>query len=60
MLSNYLRTGQAHFHAHLQKLTLSFTDEELRIDRVDPRYQQTQALSLTHCRMTSLAGIEQF
>jgi hypothetical protein len=60
MLSNYLRSGQAHFNPCLLKLSLSFTEEEVRIDALEPRYRQAKILSLTHCQLGSLKGIEQF
>lgn len=60
MLSNYLKNGRAHFNPHIQQISLSYSDEELHIDVLHPQYQQIKVLSLTHCSMRTLEGIEQF
>jgi hypothetical protein len=57
MLSKYLKSGRAHFNAHLQQISLSYADEQLRIDALNRQYQQVKVLSLTHCGMKTLEGI---
>jgi hypothetical protein len=57
MLSKYLKSGRAHFNAHLQQISLSYADEQLRIDALNRQYQQAKVLSLTHCGMKTLEGI---
>ena len=35
MLSNYLRTGQAQLNTYSSKISLNFTEGELRIDKIE-------------------------
>lgn len=60
MLSNYLTTGEASFNAYKSSISLSFVKEELKIDYLHERYRGVRSLTITHCVMTSLKGIEQF
>lgn len=60
MLSNYLTSGEASFNAFTSSISLSFAKEQLKIDYLHEKYRGVRSLTLTHCALTSLKGIEQF